>query len=115
MPRPKREEMPALHISPLEEDLLTLLNGRELYPLQIERALKEVCGRRQAFGSLYPVLRHLEKRRLLSARWGDEAPEERGGPRRRYYTIADPGKDALKLKRERLQGLMDWRLIPEGG
>jgi DNA-binding PadR family transcriptional regulator len=46
-------------------------------------------------------LRKLEKRGLLSARWGDEAPEERGGPRRRYYTTTGLGETARQAALER--------------
>src|SRR5574341_316047 len=107
MPRPKREELPAFYLSALEMDLLNLLSGRELYSIEIEGKLKEVSGRHQRFGSLYPTLRNMEKRGLLSARWGDETPEERGGPRRRYYTTTGLGERALKetaLRHQRLLG-----------
>lgn len=120
MPRTKRDEMPNLHLSPLEEDLLTILSGgRELYSVEFERVLKEVCDRTQDFGSIYPTLRNLVKRGLLSARWGEETPEVPGGPRRRYYTITSPGADALKKAEDRRQALKNWSigwtLAPEGG
>ena len=116
MPRTKRDDMPNLHLSPLEEDLLTILSGsRELYSVEFERVLKEVCGRTQDFGSIYPTLRNMVKRGLLSTRWGEETPEVPGGPRRRYYRITDPGREALRLAEDRRLRLKDWALAPEGG
>jgi DNA-binding PadR family transcriptional regulator len=49
----------------------------------------------------------MEKRGLLAAEWGDELPEERGGPRRRYYTTTDDGKEVLKQSAERRQELIN--------
>ena len=115
MPRPTRDEMPAFYLSALEMDLLTLLFGRGLYSVEIEKALKEVCGRQQRFGSLYPTLRSMVKRGLLSARWGDEESEELSGPRRRYYTTTGLGARALQETDLRHQSLKGWTLVPEGG
>jgi PadR family transcriptional regulator PadR len=116
MPRTKRGEMPNLHLSPLEEDLLTVLSGgRELYSVEFERVLKEVCDRKQDFGSIYPTLRNMVKRGLLSARWGEETPDVPGGPRRRYYTITGLGAKALREAEMRRLRLKSWALAPEGG
>lgn len=38
-------------------------------------------------GSLYPILRRLEKQGWLSAEWEDIDPKEEGRPRRRFYTL----------------------------
>ena len=119
MSRTKRDDMPSLHLSPLEEDLLTILNGHELYSIQIERILQKECGRKQDFGSIYPTLRNLLKRGFLSARWGEETPDVPGGPRRRYYTLIGLGARALEeaeKRRHRLKNwTKDWTLAPEGG
>jgi DNA-binding PadR family transcriptional regulator len=110
MSRPRRDEMPDLSTSPLELDLLALCKDRSFYSREIEQALKEVSGRKRRFGSLYPTLHHLEKRGLLSAHWGDEPREERGGPRRRYYTTTDRGVQALNDAMTRLDRLAEWTL-----
>jgi DNA-binding PadR family transcriptional regulator len=107
--------MPALYLTTLEEELLTLLSGRELYPVQIERAFSEVLGRKRKFGSFYPTLRKLEKQGLLEARWGDEEPEDRSGPRRRYYKTSGLGERALREAENNLQQLRGWILAPEEG
>lgn len=115
MPRPRREEMPALYVTTLEQELLSLLSGRELYSVQIERAFKDVLGRKRNFGSFYPTLRKLEKQGLLSAQWGEETSEERGGPRRRYYTVTGLGAQALREADLRRLRLKQWVLASEGG
>jgi DNA-binding PadR family transcriptional regulator len=107
--------MPALYLTTLEQELLTLLSGRELYSVQIERAFREVLKRKRNFGSFYPTLRKLEKQGLLDARWGDEEPEERGGPRRRYYKTSGLGEKALQEAENDLQLLRRFTLAPEGG
>jgi PadR family transcriptional regulator, regulatory protein PadR len=111
MPRPRREEMPAFYLSPLEVDLLQLLSGRQLYSVEIEQALKDSSGRLQRFGSLYPTLRGMVNRGLLSARWGDQEPEELGGPRRRYYTTTPLGMSALTETAKRHDRLKQWPLV----
>jgi PadR family transcriptional regulator, regulatory protein PadR len=115
MPRPRRDEMSALYLTTLEEELLSLLIGRELYSVEIERAFREVLGRKRNFGSFYPTLRKLEKQGFLEARWGDEEPADRGGPRRRYYKTSGLGEDALKEAENNRQRLRGWKLAPQGG
>jgi PadR family transcriptional regulator, regulatory protein PadR len=120
MARRKRAKTPNLHLSPLEEDLLTICSGdREMYSVEFERVLKEQCDRTEDFGSIYPTLRNLVKRGFLSARWGEETPDQPGGPRRRYYTITDLGKKALEAMEDRRKKLKAWAegllLAPEGG
>jgi DNA-binding PadR family transcriptional regulator len=107
--------MPVLYLTALEEDLLRLLTERELYPLEIEQAFKDVCGRQRNFGSFYPTLRKLENRGLLSSRWGDDLPEERTGPRRRYYKVTGLGAEALREADKRRLRLTEWALSPNKG
>lgn len=68
-------------ISTIEEYILTVLDGRELYGLEIINALKIGSGGKLQLscGTLYPTLRRLEMKGLVSARWGDESGEERRG------------------------------------
>jgi PadR family transcriptional regulator, regulatory protein PadR len=115
MPRPRRDEMPEFYLTTLEEELLTLLFRRELYSVQIERAFSDVLSRKRKFGSFYPTLRKLEKQGLLEARWGDEEPEDRGGPRRRYYKTSAHGERALEKAEYYRRQLRSWKLALEGG
>ena len=86
-----------IRLSRLEEDVLTLLVGRELYGLAILEASKSASGGSHPIriGSLYPVLYKLEKKGLVRSWWGTERPEERGGARRRYYTVTGLGAQVL--------------------
>ena len=88
-------------LSPLEEDILTALSGRELYGLQIIDAIAEASnGRRKiGFGSLYPTLHKLDKKGFVEPRWGDEL-EETGGARRKYYKITGLGSRVLTETQE---------------
>ncbi len=103
-------------LSSLEEDILTLLQSKELYGLDILKALEDATGgkRKIGFGSLYPTLHKLEKRGLLKARWGEDTPEERAGARRRYYKITAQGQSALRQVTQMRATLLQWKpsLLP---
>lgn len=76
-------------VSTLEETILNLLVGREMYGLEILEATKIKVS------SLYPALHKMEMKGLVSSRWGEETPKERGGARRRYYTATRLGERVL--------------------
>jgi PadR family transcriptional regulator PadR len=100
-----------LDLSMTEEMLLTVLLHRELYGLEIIKAVEEATEgkRRIGFGSLYPTLHQLEKKGMVKSRWGDETPEERGGARRKYYTITSPGQKALRDANQTRTRLSQWK------
>jgi PadR family transcriptional regulator PadR len=97
----------AIRLSALEEDLLTLLVGRELYGLEIIEATKTASGGQRSIGvgSLYPTLHKMEKKGLVRSWWGEETPEERGHARRRYYTVTGFGERVLAATQQRRLGL----------
>ncbi|MBP0020766.1 MAG: helix-turn-helix transcriptional regulator [Cyanobacteria bacterium SBLK] len=102
MPRKKQTEEGSIRLSPLDEDILTvLMGGRELYGLEIldELNLDERPGGELGFGSLYPALNRLDKKGLIDWRWGNEH-EETGGARRKYYKINGLGARVLREVRE---------------
>lgn len=41
---------------------------------------------------LYPILRRLEDDGWADSAWEDQAPEDMGRPRRRYYTLTEKGE-----------------------
>lgn len=96
-----------LSLTLIEEAILNALMFRERYGLEIIKAIARASkGEKNiGFSSLYPTLRKLEKRGMLTSRWGDEAPEETTGARRRYYKITGSGLEAVKKKQEFLQTL----------
>lgn len=100
-------------LSPQEEIMLTLLVGRELYGLEIMRAIEEASeGKlRMKFGSLYPTLHRLEKKGFVTSRWGDDRPEERGGARRKYYTVTGLGERALREAQRLRANLATWQPV----
>jgi PadR family transcriptional regulator PadR len=100
-----------LDISPLEEIILMALLDRQLYGLEIVRAVEEGSGgrRRLGFGSLYPTLHRLQKKGLVKSQWGEETPEERGGARRRYYETTALGRIALKELQQIRNNVATWK------
>jgi PadR family transcriptional regulator PadR len=97
-------------LSALEEMLLTVMLHRELYGLEIIKAIKESTKgkRRIGFGSLYPTLHQLEKKGMVKSRWGEGTPAERGGARRKYYKITGLGQAALREAEQIRTSLAGW-------
>lgn len=110
MSRHEPEEK-ALRLAVVEEDILTLLIGRELYGLAIIEASKSAVGGSTALrpGSLYATLYKMEKKGLVRSWWGNETPEERLGARRRYYTATGLGAEVLAANQLRRQLLAQWQ------
>ncbi|MEM7772294.1 MAG: PadR family transcriptional regulator [Cyanobacteria bacterium P01_A01_bin.37] len=113
-PSKKSTSLPPL--SALEEDILTVLLGRELYGLQICQAIKEASENRQVLkvGSLYPSLHRLEKKGFVKSRMDTSGKglESRGGNRRKYYQITGIGATALTRKQTMRQNLAGWNPAP---
>ena len=83
-----------IKLSALDEDILTVLLGRELYGLEILDQLNLDRPDELMFSSLYPALNRLEKKGFVSWKWGDEH-DSSGGARRKYYKVNGAGKAAL--------------------
>jgi PadR family transcriptional regulator, regulatory protein PadR len=95
MPKRKmEEEVEAVRLSAIDEDILTLLLGREFYGLEILDELNPGRPIQLRFSSLYPALNRLEKKGMVSWRWGDEV-DESGGARRKYYKVTGLGASTL--------------------
>jgi PadR family transcriptional regulator PadR len=93
--QPKEEnEKPLVKLSAIDQDILTAMGGRELYGLEILDELNLDRFIELSFGSLYPALNRLEKKGLISWRWGDEQ-EVSGGARRKYYRMTGLGRTVL--------------------
>jgi DNA-binding PadR family transcriptional regulator len=93
MPK-KEKDADAVRLTAIDEDILTLLLGRELYGLEVLDELNPGRPIPLSFGSLYPALNRLEKKGYISWRWGDEQ-EGTGGARRKYYKVTGLGASAL--------------------
>jgi len=92
--RNKKEETKPVKLSAIDQDIVTVLMGTELYGLEILDKLNPDRPIPLSFGSLYPALNRLEKKGLIKWRWGDES-EETGGARRKYYKVTGLGATTL--------------------
>ncbi|GAA6618256.1 PadR family transcriptional regulator [Scytonema sp. NUACC26] len=88
------DETDGVKISALEEDILTLLGQWKMYGLEILEGLNEGRPIPIGFGSLYPTLNRLEKKGLITWKWGNEQ-DDTGGARRKYYKVTGLGANAL--------------------
>lgn len=97
-----------VNLSLNELKILSSLKGDDKYGLQI----KETINKADSIfflGSLYNILRRLEKNGLVISYW-DEGTEDRGGNRRRYYSLT--GKGALALESTQSALLNLWGMTP---
>ena len=81
-----------------EAAILAALDGRELYGLEIPKAVENVSGGKIKIrlGMIYPVLHNLESKGLIKGRWGEEVDPSRSGARRYYYSLTTNGGIALR-------------------
>jgi PadR family transcriptional regulator, regulatory protein PadR len=115
LPRSKKtvnDEQDSVRLSAIEEDLLTVLLGRELYGLEILGELNADRPIPLRFSSLYPVLNRLEQKGLVDWKWGNEM-DESGGARRKYYKVTDLGAKTLQSVQEYRTALMLRAMLPE--
>jgi DNA-binding PadR family transcriptional regulator len=94
MPKGHTAEDDNVRLSAIDEDVLTVLLGRELYGGDILKDLNPGRKIPLRLKSLYPALNRLEKKGLISWRWGD-ATEATGGARRKYYKVTGLGANIL--------------------
>ncbi|NER52635.1 MAG: PadR family transcriptional regulator [Symploca sp. SIO1A3] len=90
----KEKKSKLVKLPAIDEEIVTLLMGTELYGLEILDRLNPDRPIPLSFGSLYPALNRLEKKGLIKWRWGDES-EETGGARRKYYRVTGLGATTL--------------------
>jgi len=81
---------------PLEADLLAILmkTPSGSYGAEMARTYEAAYSRSISLGALYTVLERLEKKGWVSSAWG-EATAERGGRRKRVYTVKAEGRHAM--------------------
>src|SRR5688572_16025037 len=83
--------------------LLALIRlGADAYGVTIREEIEARTGRAISPGALYTALTRLEKRGLVASRLGDPTPE-RGGKRKRLYTLQPAGERALARVYESLR------------
>jgi PadR family transcriptional regulator, regulatory protein PadR len=75
--------------------LATLRLGENAYGAKIRLTVAEATGRDVSIGAVYATLDRLERKRYLKS-WQGEATPERGGRAKRYFSVENAGKQALK-------------------
>lgn len=104
--------MKGTHLGEFEE-LVMLIVGvlfPEAYGLAIRKEIIDQTNRSVAIGAVHSALSRLEKKGFLSSELSG-ATHERGGRRKKLYTITASGKDAVAYTRELRNGL--WNQIPD--
>ena len=68
--------------------------GEDAYGVTIRESIEARTGRAVSPGALYTALDRLEKRGLVASRLGEPTPQ-RGGKRKRLYTLQPAGERTL--------------------
>lgn len=78
--------------------VLSILAREESYGYAIIQRVRELTNGEMEWtdGMLYPILHRLEKQKLISSEWRTAE----NGRRRKYYQIADEGKNHLANARD---------------
>lgn len=88
----------AIKLAATGELLLLTLTGGPKYGAEIVEDVGK-ASKGEVFinpGTLYPMLKKLEKQKLIRSWTGDDPPQkERGGKRRVYYELTQEGREAL--------------------
>lgn len=100
------------NIGELEELILLLIAslGEDAYGLAIRNALKEEANRVVTIGAVHGTVNRLEEKGFIESTMGG-ATEERGGRRKRIFTITTSGKEILQKSRDIKVHL--WSRLPE--
>jgi len=89
--------------------LLTVaILGEEAYGVTVTQELEQKTGRSVGFSTVHTTLQRLEEKGFLSSQMGG-ATAERGGRRKRFFTVTAAGRRALvevKQVREELWGAL---------
>ncbi|WP_436516295.1 PadR family transcriptional regulator [Ekhidna sp. To15] len=88
--------MKGTHIGELEELVLLTVGSLfdEAYGVAVMDEVKEKAGRDMNISAVHAVLRRLEEKGLLKSRMGGST-NERGGRRKRLFTLTKEGKLAI--------------------
>ena len=91
--------------------LLSLLRlGEDAYGVPITNEIEKQSGRPVAVGSVYAALERLERKGLITSRWGDATPE-RGGRAKKHFCVTASGLKELRHTQKTLVNL--WKGVPE--
>lgn len=79
----------------------------DAYGLSIQNRIRERTGSEMPLGSIYLALERLEDRKFVVAREGDPIAQ-RGGKRRRFFTVTGAGRAAQAQALRKMEQLRDW-------
>ncbi len=82
----------------------------EAYGISIKDEIERRMDKNVSVGALQSALRRMEDKGYLTSEEGEETPE-RGGRRKRYFSITNIGKRALEEARDLRMDL--WAAIPD--
>ncbi len=84
------------HVGELEELVLLTVGSllEEAYAVAIQEEIKSNTNRRMDVTAIHSVLRRLEKKGYVSSEMGG-ASNERGGRRKRFFTLTKAGRKIL--------------------
>jgi PadR family transcriptional regulator len=86
--------------------LLAILRaGQDAYGVSVRRAIVDRSGRDISLAAVYKTLTRLEEKGLVATRVGEPTPE-RGGRRKRYYTLTAAGQSAVRQSVDVLRRMM---------
>ncbi|MGK2863326.1 MAG: PadR family transcriptional regulator [Chitinophagaceae bacterium] len=85
--------------------IVAIMNGKA-YGIGIIEELEKRTGRSAAIGAVQTVLKRMEDKGWVTSQFG-EATKERGGKRKRYYTITAKGKKIVAENREKRNSLWE--------
>ena len=93
--------MKETRLGEFEEVILLLVGilGEEAYAFKITVEFRAQTGRTLSIGSVHATLSRLEAKGFLNSKMG-KATAERGGRRKRIYTITAYGRKALATARD---------------
>ncbi|MDN5203740.1 helix-turn-helix transcriptional regulator [Fulvivirgaceae bacterium BMA10] len=87
------------------------------YGVAIKETIEERTKRNVSVGAMYSALNRLESKGFVDSEWG-ESTQERGGKRKRLFTLTIDGKKALieaKNLRDELWGLSEQFILGNEG
>lgn len=99
-----------VYLGELEELILLMvaLHNREAYGISITEELKTHADRDLSISAVHAVLHRLEEKGFVKSKMGG-ASEERGGRRKRLFSITAYGRNALEELRDTRNSI--WSLI----
>lgn len=78
----------------LEYSILILISKNSMYGYELISKLNQSEALSTSEGTIYPLLRRLEKDSLIKSSWQDTTP---GTPPRKYYSLTPNGREMLNI------------------